>query len=126
MRKEYQAFNVATRDGRVLSGLIVDQTPEAITLRDAKGERTRVARSEIEDLKEMENSLMPDSLYKELSPEQLRGSVLLSAARAGRRSKGTTMTGHLGRFLTLVMLTRLCFAAGRHVASRRRFVDARL
>ena len=68
VRKEYQAYNLATKDGRVLSGLIVEQTPEVITLRDAKGERTRVARSEIEDLKEMETSLMPESLYKEFSP----------------------------------------------------------
>ena len=43
VRKEYQAYNVATKDGRVLSGLIVEQTPEAIILRDAKGQRTRVA-----------------------------------------------------------------------------------
>ena len=72
VRKEYQAYNLATKDGRVLSGLIVEQTPEVITLRDAKGQRTRVARSEIEELKEMETSLMPESLYKEFSPEQLR------------------------------------------------------
>jgi putative membrane-bound dehydrogenase-like protein len=72
VRKEFQAYNLATRDGRVLSGLIVEQTPEVITLRDAKGERTRVARSQIDDLKEMETSLMPESLYKEFSPEQLR------------------------------------------------------
>ena len=37
VRKEYQAYNLATKDGRVLSGLIVEQTPEVITLRDAKG-----------------------------------------------------------------------------------------
>ncbi len=72
VRKEYQAYNVATRDGRVLSGLIVDQTPDAVTLRDDRGVRTRVSRAEIEELKEMETSLMPDSLYKEFSPEQLR------------------------------------------------------
>ena len=72
VRKEFQAYNVATKDGRVLSGLIVDQTPEVLTLRGVKGERTRVARSDIENLKEMDTSLMPESLYKEFSPEQLR------------------------------------------------------
>ena len=72
VRKEYQSYNVATRDGRVLSGLIVEQTPEAIVLRDAKGQRTRVAVAEVQELKESEVSLMPESLYKELSPEQLR------------------------------------------------------
>ena len=54
------------------SGLIVEQTPETITLRDAKGVRSQVARSEIDELKESDVSLMPESLYKEFSPQQLR------------------------------------------------------
>ncbi|MFO0888484.1 MAG: PVC-type heme-binding CxxCH protein [Isosphaeraceae bacterium] len=72
VRKEYQLYQLATRDGRVLSGLIADQTPTSITLLTAKGERTSVPRSEVEELKESEGSLMPDSLYKELRPEELR------------------------------------------------------
>lgn len=72
VRKEYQASVVETRDGRVLSGLIVEQTPEAIVLRDAKGQRTKLAVAEVEQIKESEISLMPESLYRELSPEQLR------------------------------------------------------
>jgi putative membrane-bound dehydrogenase-like protein len=72
VRKEYQAYQVATRDGRVLSGLIVEQTLFAITLRDNKGERTRIARDEVDELKESDVSLMPESLYKEFSPQQLR------------------------------------------------------
>jgi hypothetical protein len=43
--KEFQAYNLATKDGRVLSGLIVEETPGVIALRGTKGERTRVARS---------------------------------------------------------------------------------
>jgi putative heme-binding domain-containing protein len=63
---------LATRDGRILSGLIVEQSPEAVVVRDAKGQRTRIARSEIEDIKESDVSLMPESLYKEFNPEQPR------------------------------------------------------
>jgi putative membrane-bound dehydrogenase-like protein len=72
VRKEFQASIVATRDGRVLSGLIVEQTPEVIVLRDARGQRTSVATAEVQEIKESDVSLMPESLYKELSPEQLR------------------------------------------------------
>jgi putative membrane-bound dehydrogenase-like protein len=72
VRKEYQAYQIATNDGRVLCGLIVEQTPETITLRDAKGVRIKVARSELDELKEADVSLMPESLYKEFSPQQLR------------------------------------------------------
>jgi putative membrane-bound dehydrogenase-like protein len=72
IRKEYQAIQLATSDGRVLNGLMVEQSTDSITLRDAKGARTRVARGEIDELKELDISLMPESLYKELSPQQLR------------------------------------------------------
>src|SRR5262249_51526150 len=63
VRKEYQASVLAAKDGRVLTGLIVEQSPEAITLCDSKGQRTRVARSEVEELKESDVSLMPEALY---------------------------------------------------------------
>jgi putative heme-binding domain-containing protein len=72
VRKEYQTFQVGTHDGRIFSGLIVDQTPETITLRDGKGVRFPVARREIDELKESDISLMPEALYKEFSPQQLR------------------------------------------------------
>jgi putative membrane-bound dehydrogenase-like protein len=88
VRKEYQVYNLATKDGRVLSGLIAEQTADVITLRGAKGERTRVARSEIEDLKEMEASLMPESLYKEFSPEQLRDLFSFLQNEHSERRKG--------------------------------------
>ena len=89
VRKEYQAYNLATKDGRVLSGLIVEQTPDLIIVRDAKGGRTRVPRSEIDTLKEMETSLMPESLYKELSPTQLRDlfSFLQNEQPDGRKGQ---------------------------------------
>jgi putative membrane-bound dehydrogenase-like protein len=90
VRKEYQAFQAATKDGRILTGLIVDQTREAVTLRDAKGERVRLARSEIDEMKEMETSLMPDSLYKELRPDQLRdlfGYLQADAPAAAKKAR---------------------------------------
>jgi len=72
VRKEYQSYILQTRDGRVLTGLIAEQTPESVTLRDAKGEPTRVARADIETLTETSASLMPESLSKELGPGQIR------------------------------------------------------
>ena len=72
VRKEYQATIIATQDGRIFTGLIVEQTPVALTLRDTKGQRIRVTRSEIHEMKDSDVSLMPESLYKEFRPEQLR------------------------------------------------------
>jgi putative membrane-bound dehydrogenase-like protein len=72
VRKEFQSYTVQTNDGRVLTGLIVEQAPDSVTLRDAKGERTTIARAEVEDLKESAASLMPESLYRDIAPDQLR------------------------------------------------------
>ncbi|HZW35135.1 MAG TPA: hypothetical protein VFF52_30720, partial [Isosphaeraceae bacterium] len=52
--------------------LIVDQSPEVMTLCDSKGQRTRITRADIEEVKESEVSLMPESLYKEFRPQELR------------------------------------------------------
>ena len=89
VRKEYQLYQLETRDGRILSGLIGEQTPATVTLRDTKGKRTQIERNEIADIKESEGSLMPESLYKEFRPEQLRDlfSFLQSERPEGRKEQ---------------------------------------
>ena len=89
VRKEYQTSQVATKDGRVLSGLIVEQSPAAVTLCDSQGQRTRIARADVEDVKESEVSLMPESLYKELKPQELRDlfSFLQQEPTRGRKDQ---------------------------------------
>src|SRR5207245_2493737 len=44
IRKEYVSYNVQTADGRLLTGLLVEQTPGSITLLGAKNERTTLPR----------------------------------------------------------------------------------
>ena len=72
IRKEYLAYNVQTTDGRTLSGLIAEQTANAITLLDGKNQRTRIARARIESMQESPVSLMPENILKELKPQELR------------------------------------------------------
>ena len=72
MRKEFLNYIVETTQGQILTGLIVDQTPAAITLVNAKSERTPIPRSEIESMREADVSLMPENLLKELTPGELR------------------------------------------------------
>jgi putative membrane-bound dehydrogenase-like protein len=72
IRKEYLAYVVQTTDGRTLIGLIVAQTPAAVTLVDARNQRTTVNRSKIESIQESPVSLMPENLLKELKPQELR------------------------------------------------------
>jgi len=75
IRKEYMNFLLQTTDGRVLIGLLVEQTPGSVTLVSAKNERTTIPRDEIETLSEADVSLMPENLLKELKPQELRDLV---------------------------------------------------
>jgi putative heme-binding domain-containing protein len=72
IRAEYLNYLVKTTDGRVLSGLLVEQTPASVTLLAAKGERTTIARDKIKLLKESPVSLMPEGLLSKMKPQELR------------------------------------------------------
>jgi putative heme-binding domain-containing protein len=72
IRKEYVSVVVRTADGRVLTGLPVAREGGGLTLADAKNERTTLAAADIEELRESAVSLMPDDLYRQLSPAELR------------------------------------------------------
>lgn len=72
IRKEYMSFLVQANDGRVLTGLLVDQTPGAVTLLDAKNVRTTIERDKIESIAESATSLMPENLLTPLKPQELR------------------------------------------------------
>jgi len=72
VRKEYMTFLVQTTEGRVLTGLLVEQTPGGATLLDAKNERTMIAGDKIESISESPTSLMPDNLLAPFKPQELR------------------------------------------------------
>ncbi len=72
VRKEYMSYIVETNDGRTLNGLLVEQTPTGITLLAADAERTRIARSDISEIRESQISLMPEDQLNKLTPDQLR------------------------------------------------------
>jgi putative membrane-bound dehydrogenase-like protein len=72
IRPEYMAHNLTAADGRVLIGLIVESSPKAVTLLDAKNERTVIAREKIESLESSSVSLMPDNILDPLDDQQIR------------------------------------------------------
>ncbi len=72
IRKEFLSFLVQTTDGRVLTGLIVEQTPSRVTLLGAKNERTTIERDQIDSINESPTSLMPENLLSPLKPQELR------------------------------------------------------
>lgn len=72
IRKEYVSVIVQTVDGRIQTGMAIARDDSGITLVNAKNEKTSIAVSEIEDLRESDVSLMPDNLYRQFSPSELR------------------------------------------------------
>ncbi|EMI22565.1 protein containing Putative membrane-bound dehydrogenase [Rhodopirellula maiorica SM1] len=72
IREGYQSYLVLTEDGRVINGIIAEQTPTSVTLRNADNQTTTIAREEIETLKALPTSLMPSDLLKEMSDTQIR------------------------------------------------------
>ena len=69
--KDFQMELVQTESGRVLTGLVVDETELAITMQTAN-ERVVLPKSEIEERTLSKLSMMPDGLLQSLSNEQVR------------------------------------------------------
>ena len=67
----YQATTVATADGRVLTGLLVEDSPQRVVLKLQGGKLETVPRDEVEEVKVSPLSLMPEDLEKQLKPQEL-------------------------------------------------------
>jgi putative membrane-bound dehydrogenase-like protein len=79
---KYRGYNVVTRDGRVLTGLIVQESSSAITLAGADGRTTSLLRKEIDELHDSGKSFMPEGLERDLKPQDV-ADVLAFVRTAG-------------------------------------------
>ena len=62
-------------DGRSLTGLVLDDTPEAVRLIDAGGRSTSIRKDKIEEQAVQPVSLMPAGYDRTLTPEELADLV---------------------------------------------------
>ncbi|MDB6077533.1 MAG: hypothetical protein JWO82_1280 [Akkermansiaceae bacterium] len=67
----YYRHDVATRDGATLSGFLVSESPEALTVRPIGAEPKVIPRSEILTHHVSKRSLMPEGLLDGMSPSQV-------------------------------------------------------
>jgi putative heme-binding domain-containing protein len=67
----WSAYAVETKDGRTLSGLIQNETSDAIVLALMGGANEALSRSAIKDMKSLDRTLMPDGLEAAISKEQM-------------------------------------------------------
>tara|TARA_R110002049_G_scaffold4601_6_gene32885 strand:+ start:83133 stop:86147 length:3015 start_codon:yes stop_codon:yes gene_type:complete len=72
IREGYQSYLVLSVDGRTVTGMIAAQDPKTVTLRNADNELTVISRDDIEVLKALPTSLMPEDVLKEMTDQQIR------------------------------------------------------
>ena len=72
VKKEYLTYVAQTKTGTIISGLLVEEDAGSVILADAKNQRTRLSRDQLEELSVSGTSLMPERLLEQLSPQELR------------------------------------------------------
>ena len=74
---------VAGERGRILSGLLAENSGGKVTVLDAKGVRTPLREGEVESMKRADTSLMPEGLERDLTPQDV--ADLIELIRGGPR-----------------------------------------
>jgi len=69
--RDYTLTNVATADGRLVSGIIREQTDASLVVQTAN-ERIVISREDVEAIKPSMTSMMPEGLLERLSPQEVR------------------------------------------------------
>jgi putative heme-binding domain-containing protein len=68
---QYIQWNVTTTRGVSVSGLLVEDKPDHITIRDANGKDIRVDRQDVSEKEKNPKSIMPDDIAQALTEEEL-------------------------------------------------------
>ncbi len=67
----YFSYTAVTTAGKVYTGVLAEETPFAITLKQAKGETVTLQRDDIEEFASDGVSFMPKGLEKNITPQQM-------------------------------------------------------
>jgi putative membrane-bound dehydrogenase-like protein len=67
----YRSYTVATDDGRIINGLLVEESPQRVVLKVQGGKQEVIPRDAIDVFKVSEISLMPEQLEKQLTPQEI-------------------------------------------------------
>jgi putative membrane-bound dehydrogenase-like protein len=67
----YRQYQLTTRRGQELAGLLASETKTSVELIDAQGKRHAVLREDIEELQMSKKSIMPEGFEKQLSKDDL-------------------------------------------------------
>lgn len=68
---QFTDYVLVTTDGRTFNGLLVSETTDAVVLRQPEGIQQTVARSDIEEMRSTNRSLMPEGIEKDVTVQQM-------------------------------------------------------
>ena len=77
--REYQVTHFALADGRVVAGVVLRETPDGVSVRTTN-EVLVLPAGDIENRKQTYQSLMPEGLFDNLKPEEVRDLVAYLAS----------------------------------------------
>jgi len=77
--REYKVHVLRLNDGRVVQGVIQEETPQTLSVQTAN-DIVRIPTGEIEARKESQLSMMPEGIFDRLSPDEIRDLVAYLAS----------------------------------------------
>lgn len=86
-------YLVITQEGKTLTGILSDETPNSITLLSPQGKHTTLLRSEIESLTSSGQSLMPEGLETQISVQQMADLLAYLSFESPTAEPLSTATG---------------------------------
>ena len=83
----YEDYVIETRDGRTVTGVMVEDSATAVTLRRREDDQDTILRSNISAIRPSTVSLMPEGLEKEIDKHQMADLLeyLHQMGRSGQR-----------------------------------------
>ncbi|WP_422925233.1 PVC-type heme-binding CxxCH protein [Singulisphaera sp. PoT] len=86
IKEGFGTFKVATKDGRVISGLLLSDTDEAVVLKDAQGREVKIPAAEVDEKGPDKTSLMPAGVVGHLSFNELADLLAFLGSRTAQES----------------------------------------
>ena len=79
---QFTSWHVATRDGKVRLGMIVEEGPNStVTLADNQGKLETIHRTQIEERHPLASSIMPDNLQELMTVQEFRDLIAFLCER---------------------------------------------
>jgi putative membrane-bound dehydrogenase-like protein len=72
IREGFETYLIATSDGRTISGFLVDQTNRLVILRGQDGQDITIPRDNIDEMRVIKSSIMPEGQLKQYNEQQIR------------------------------------------------------